>query len=126
MFQIDTDPRRKLLRVRLAGFFTIEEVADFCAQAQAAIIGMGCGSGEHMLLVDTRECVLQAQPVVTAFGKLISEPRFAARRIAIVTGTVASRMQTRRILAHPDAKLFDTPEQADAWLAGEAERAAAA
>jgi hypothetical protein len=116
MFQILPDAGRKLLRVHLSGFFSIEEVADFCVQAQAAILGMGCRSGDHMLLVDTRGCVLQSQPVVVAFGKLISEPRFVARRIAIVTGTVASRMQTRRILAHPAARLFDTPDEAEAWL----------
>jgi hypothetical protein len=125
MFTILPDARRKLLRVHLSGFFSVEEVADFCHQAQRAILGMGCVSGEHSLLVDTRDCVLQAQPVVLAFGKLISEPRFAARRIAIVTGTVASRMQTRRILAHPDARLFDTPEDAEAWLMEETGRTAA-
>lgn len=116
MYTFQADYTRKLIRAQLEGFLSVEEVAAFGADIQAAAVAMGCQSGEHLLYVDTSQCALQAQDVVSAFQALIGNVPLKAKRLAVITGSSLSRMQTRRILVRDHAMLFDCGEDAEHWL----------
>ncbi|AUW56733.1 hypothetical protein C1T17_00185 [Sphingobium sp. SCG-1] len=116
MYTFQADYTRKLIRAQLQGFFSVEEVAAFGADLQAAAATMVCRSGEHLLYVDTSQCALQAQDVVSAFQTLIGNLPLKAKRVAVITGSSLSRMQTRRILVRDQAMLFDHGEDAEHWL----------
>jgi hypothetical protein len=116
MYSIVTEPALKLIRADLSGFFTIEEVVAFGKDVQTASAAMGCRSGEHLLYVNTSACALQSQDVVAAFQALITNSPIKARRIALVTGSSLSRMQTRRILVRDQAMTFESGSEARAWL----------
>lgn len=126
MYTISTDPKHKVIRAQLSGFFSIQEVLEFGDSVQAAARSMGCRSGEHLLYVDTSKCALQAQDVVLAFQGLIQNAPLKSERIAIVTGSSLCRMQTRRILVRDKAVMFESPHDAEKWLlSGEDDQQAA-
>ena len=116
MFDIVVEPEHKLIRANLHGFFDPATVAQFGRAVQMASAGMGCRSGEHLLLVDTTGCTLQAQEVVGAFQALITDSPLKSKRIAIVTGGSLSRMQVRRILVRDQALMFDDADDAEYWV----------
>ena len=115
-YEVTIEPRRKLLRVTLGGFFTVADVAALEAEKRAALVRLGCERNQHFTLVDVTACKLQPQDVVAAFKVAISDPRYMARRLAFVTGSSLARMQVRRMLTRDDANIFDTCQKAEAWL----------
>lgn len=115
MFSIKTDAPRKLVRITISGMVTVEEVQQFRQQERAAVTAMGCRLGDHLALADLTGCGLQLQQVVAAFQQVI-EARGQARRLALVTGDSVVRMQARRVINRPDAALFETIAEAEAWL----------
>lgn len=116
MYSITVDTANKLLRVKLSGFLKPDEVKAFGNEVQVTVARLGYRSGEHSMLVDTCECSLQAQDVVAAFQRVISNAPIKSRRIAVVTGSSLSRMQTRRILVRDQAAMFDSAADAEHWL----------
>jgi len=79
LFTIAAHPRRKLLRVTLQGFFTVEEVGAFARAAQEAVAGMGCRTGDWVHICDISEMKLQSQEVAEAFTRFINNPLSACR-----------------------------------------------
>jgi hypothetical protein len=118
MFTITSEPARKLIRIKLAGMLTSDQVADLYRQEHRAIDAMGCRIGEHLCNVDLTECPLQLQDVVAAFQREI-QARPQARRLAVFTGQALARMQARRILRRPDVAIFVTQQEARGWLFSE-------
>ena len=115
-FSVSIDPRCKLLRVRLSGFFQVDDVAALEVEKRAALARLGTAPNDHVTLVDVSACKLQPQDVFRAFQAAIADPRYMARRIAFVTGDSLSRMQVRRMLTRDDADFFDHVDTAEAWL----------
>lgn len=115
-FSVTTDPALHLLRVIMGGFFGINDVARLAEAHRIARLQLRCAPNQHLTLVDVSDCKLQAQEVVSAFQKMIGDPRYASRRLAFVTGSSLARMQVRRILTRPGTGLFDDVAQAEAWL----------
>jgi hypothetical protein len=118
MFTIEADSRLNLLRVRVIGFLSLEQVAELARAQDSAARGLPCPPNEHLMLCDTSACVLQSQSVVAEFGRLIDFAPRRARRLAVVTGNAASRMQVRRILKRANAEVFVSREDGEAWLLG--------
>ena len=115
MFTISTEPHRQLVRIKVTGMLTLEQVADFYRAEHEAIRAMGCPLGQQIAIVDVSECPLQLQQIVEAFQKSMESPA-RAKRLAMVTGGSLSRMQARRILKRDNAALFETVAEAEAWL----------
>lgn len=117
MIEVTFDPRTKLVRAAMAGSLTVEEVQRFSVQEQAAVRAMGLASGQFFLLVEARGSVVQSQEVVEAFQQLMLHSPLKAKRIATVRAGALSTIQTRRIATVRDsAQVFETVEQAEAWL----------
>ena len=117
MIQVSVEPWRKLVRAKMAGLLTIEEVQDFATQYRAAATGMGLGPDEFSLLVETEGNTVQRQEVMSVFQALLTRPQLRARRIAIVRKGVLGRMQARRLSQQrSDTEVFDNMADAEVWL----------
>jgi hypothetical protein len=116
MFEITTEPRRKLVRIALKAMLTPDQVAELYRQEHHAIHAMGCKLGEHICIVDLTLCPLQVQAVTQAFQSSIKSSG-KARRLAMFTGNALARMQARRIAQSRDnVAIFELREEAEAWL----------
>ena len=117
MIEVTFDSRRKLVRSVMGGLLTTTDVERFSREEQQAVEKMGLKSGEFLLLVETRGNVVQSQDVVAAFQNLMLNSPLKAKRIATVRAGALSRLQTRRINSVRDAaQVFETVEDAEAWL----------
>ena len=117
MIQVTTEPWRKLVRARMSGMLSIEDVEGFAAEFRAAAASMNAGPGEFSLLVETQGNTVQRQDVMGRFQELLTRPQVRARRIAIVRHGMLGRMQARRLTEQSDhAQVFDNMPEADAWL----------
>lgn len=117
MIEVWSEPARRMVRARMSGFLTVDEVAAFSRDEQAAVRSMGLSSGEFVLLVETEGNVVQTQAVIEAFRDLIISSPLKARRIATVRTGALPVMQTRRLTAvRDDYDVFDSVEAAEAWL----------
>ncbi len=125
MYAIATEPAHRLVRITITGLLSVEQVADLYRQEHDAIAAMGCPLGQQIVLVDLRKCPLQVQDVVKTFKSKIGGEQ-SARRIALVTGDSAARMQARRIIERDDAALFSSIGEAEAWLLEAGSKSAAA
>jgi hypothetical protein len=116
MYQITTDPPRKLVRLKLLGMLTREQVTQLYQEEHRLIQEMGCRLGEHLCIVDLTDCPLQVQEVAQAFKSEVGSPA-KARRLAMYTGNALGRMQARRIARErADVAIFNGREEAEAWL----------
>lgn len=111
------DPSRKLLRVKMTGFFMLDAVADYIEQRRAAFNKLGCGPGEHITLCDVRGCHISTQEVLSAFAAALADPATRARRIAFITDSALLRQQIRRMVDADRARCFGDEVEALAWLA---------
>ncbi len=117
MITVDVEPSRKLLRTRMSGFLSVQEVEDFSRREQGLVESMGWKSGEFLLLVDTEGAVIQSQEVVAALQGIVLHSRYRAGRIAVVRRDALTRFQTERILGVRDnTAIFGSVEDALEWL----------
>ncbi len=124
MITIETQREHKLVRIKLSGMLTLEEVEEFYRQEHDAIRRMGCALGEQIVLVDMTECPIQMQQIVSAFQNTMDRPD-RAWRLAMVTGGSLSRMQARRVAKREHVAMFDTTAEAEEWLFAETNKRAA-
>lgn len=125
MYKITTEPRRKLVRLKLAGMLTREQVARLYREEHLAILAMGCRPGDHLCIVDLTACPLQIQEVAQAFQSEIKSSG-KARRLAMYVGEALGRMQARRIARErDDVAIFERRDEAEAWLFADPSRQAA-
>ena len=111
------EPWRKLVRAKMSGMLSTEEVQAFAANFRAAVASMKLGSDEFSLLVETQGNTVQRQDVIALFEQLLTTPQVRARRIAIVRHGMLGRMQARRLTEQRlGAQVFDNMPEADAWL----------
>ena len=116
MFTITTDQARKLMTVTMVGFLTPEDAASCAAQVQTSAAAAGWRTGEFLLLVDSLESSVQAQPVIEAFQAGIAASSLRARKIAVLSTSSLARMQTKRIVSGKVAGLFENRAEAEEWL----------
>lgn len=121
-FSFQVDRSRDLVRIRMAGLFTFGDIAAFLDARRRAHEELGCAPNRHLTLNDVREMKIQSQDVVVAFREMLADPAYRSRRLAFVANQTLARSQLMRALAGRDARCFDDPEEAEAWLlAGEAD-----
>lgn len=118
MYRFDFDPERKLIIATLEGFWTvamveryISDLADFARKA-------GAGHPSLNLLVRAENMAVQPQEVGEAFTA--AEKRFADSirpgRIAVLAGSVLTKMQASRTFQDPGIRIFFDEKEAFYWL----------
>ncbi len=124
-FTIDVEPERDLVRIRMGGFFTAEDIDAFLAQRTTAHGQLTCGPNQHLTLNDLREIKIQAQESVEIFRTMLADPAYRSRRLAFVIGKTLARTQLGRALDQRYARCFEDVATAEAWLFADRDRAAA-
>ncbi|RYF11175.1 MAG: hypothetical protein EOO77_19980 [Oxalobacteraceae bacterium] len=121
-FLIDPDVAREYVRIRLFGFFNVEDIECFEAELLLVHQQMGCGHrGGPLTVTDVTDMSIQSQEVVRRWGEFLANPAHRSRRLAFVTGSTLARMQLERASAGRGARVFTDGAEAERWLfAGEA------
>lgn len=116
-YAFDVDPGRDYIRLRMSGFFTPEDLADFIEARRAAHAELTCPANAHVTLVDIRDMKIQSQNAVAGFGAMLSTSTYFARRLAFAVSPGLLRPQLLRIIAgREDVRCFESVRMAEAWL----------
>ena len=115
MYQLSTDPKYKMVLLKLAGMLTPAEMESMYREEYAAIAAMGCAIGEHVVLADLTECNVQLQDVSAALQAVVSK-HGKAKRVAMVMERPLAKLQARRIAESQEARIFTSRDEALAWL----------
>ena len=119
-FTFTLDRARGLVRIRMQGFYGIEDVEAFFAARRRAHAELGLPPNRHLTLNDVRDMKIQSQEAVAAFRLMLSDPAWRSRRLAFVAGQTLARSQLMRALAgRDDAGCFENVTEAEAWLLDE-------
>lgn len=124
-FAIDVDAARDLVRIRMSGFFTPEDIDAFLAARAVAHTQLRCGPNQHLTLNDLSDMKIQSQDSVEMFRAMLADPAYRSRRLAFVIGRTLARTQLQRALDRRTARCFDDSWAAEAWLFAGSDRAAA-
>ena len=117
-YSVEADPARSLVRIRMAGFFSPEDIAGFIEARRAAHAELTCGRNRHVTINDLRGMKIQSQEIVDAFRAMLADPDYRSRRLAFVVSPTLARTQLMRALANRDARCFGDPWKAEVWLLG--------
>ena len=115
-FSIDVDVARSLVRIRMSGLFSREQVLAFVKARNAAHARLTCPPNMHVTLNDIRDMKIQPQETVAAFREILGDPAYRSRRLAFVTRQTLARQQLLRALDSRDGRCFDDAVEAEAWL----------
>jgi len=115
---VTVEPRRKLLRLAITGFFTPSNVLAFAQEVSVGIATLQPylrGQG-HVTLCDTRGVQIQSQEVVRSFSDMLAHPAARSRRLAYVVDAALAQIQIKRLTDRVDAAYFRDLESAETWL----------
>ena len=116
-FTIELDPSRDLVRIRLSGFFSVDDVERFQAELLLAHRRLGCGRrGGPLTINDISDMAIQSQDVMVRWGAFLADPAHRSRRLAFVVGSTLARMQLQRAIGSRDAMVFTAADEAERWL----------
>lgn len=115
---VTVEPRRKLLRLAITGFFTPSNVLAFAQEVSVGIATLRPyldGQG-HVTLCDTRGVQIQSQEAVRSFSDMLAHPAARSRRLAYVVDAALAQIQIKRLTDRVDAAYFRDLESAETWL----------
>ena len=115
-FSFAVDRGLGLVRIRMAGLFEPDDVAAFREARRRAHAELGCAPNRHSTLNDVRAMKIQPQASVAAFAELLADCEYRSRRLAFVVAPTLARGQLMRALGGREARCFDDPGEAEAWL----------
>ncbi|KQN25425.1 hypothetical protein ASE86_04075 [Sphingomonas sp. Leaf33] len=117
-FTVDVHPDTGLFESAIIGFWTLADVHAFGRAIAAAAKRILDETGRAPVSVcDYTRAGTQSQEVAEAMEAMMRAPVVRSRRIGMVTGTMLSRIQARRLLAErPEVRFFATREEALAWV----------
>ncbi|WP_457313525.1 hypothetical protein [Sphingomonas sp. UYAg733] len=115
-YEITMDVTRKLLTIRVSGYWNQALLDDYKAVITAKLAELGSSTPELRVLVDVREHGVQAQHIANqmqSFLKVIG-PRVG--RVAVIVDSALQKMQTRRINPAGGDGIFGSEDDATSWL----------
>lgn len=115
-FSFEIDRAYGLVRIRMSGFYTLEDIAAFIEARREAHEALGWPRNQHMTLNDVREMKVQPQETVTAFRDMLSDPAYHSRKLAFVVSPTLARGQLARALLGREAQTFTDMPSAVAYL----------
>ncbi|MEG3086624.1 hypothetical protein [Sphingomonas sp. PB4P5] len=115
-YSISVDRLAAFVRIKLGGFFALEDVQEFAAAQRRAYETLASAKGRHVTLCDVSACKIQPQEVVEAFRGLLTDRSLMSARMAFVTGASPAKMQIRRLIARDTCRFFEDEVSAERWL----------
>jgi hypothetical protein len=117
MFTVTVDRSRRLLEVRFEkGMHDVQVVQELHEALLAAMRENGFVPYGFLQLVDISESPIQSQEVYAAFETMGRDPAIQPERLASIVGDAPVRMQARRLVFDHPYGLFNTRDEALAWL----------
>lgn len=120
-FELHVDPKRKLLRVTMSGFFDAPQIMRMAQAVVTTFRQHGFAPDELLTLVDIRQMDIQSQDAVQQFQDLLSTEDTRSRRLAFIVARSLARLQIKRAASHREAEYFEDEASAEAWIAAELE-----
>ena len=114
MYKLTVEQSFNIVELQLSGCLSVAEVARYGGEF-LGYFGSGRLRVGYRMLLDVTSCAIQPQETIAAFGRQVRDTPNASR-IAIVTGSSVIRLQVRRVMTQPYAKLFDDRPEAMDWL----------
>lgn len=105
----------QLVSSTLTGFFNLDHVAAYVAEAEHTIHTCFRQHGRYRMLLDVSGCAIQSQDVLAAFIAHVQRMPVSCRS-AIVVGNSVVRMQVRRVMNRPNVAVFENHADALAWV----------
>ncbi len=116
MYSIASDPRHRMIRLVLAGFWDVDEARAFATEQQAEVRKFGPPNASHLTLADVRDFAVQTQEVSAILRELVRNAASTSKRLAVVGGEGLVRIQVKRITDRDEMQLFATVTDAESWL----------
>jgi hypothetical protein len=123
-FSFEVDKSNCLIRIRMGGIFTHDDIDAFIAARRDAHRELGCPPNAHLTLNDLRGMKIQPADVVATFHELLASPEYRSRRLAFIVGQTFTRGQLMRAATGRSVRWFEDPAAAEAWLLEEDEETA--
>ena len=118
MYSITYRPTLNLLDIAWHGLFTPDAIAHYAQAVWDRFRAEGLRAGAYRLRMDMSQSAVQTQEALAAFRAQFQDfPR--ASRIAIVTPSAIAKLQVRREMTQSYLRLFETADEALAWLAAD-------
>ena len=114
-YSIDLDLPRDLVRIRMSGFFNLEDISRFQAELKAAHGRLGYRD-KPLTIIDISGMAIQTQEVTARWGAFLANPAHRSRRLAFVVAPTLARVQLKRALRDRDARVFSNTAEAEEWL----------
>lgn len=115
-FTFRIDRPHGLVRITMAGFYELDDVAAFFEARRKAHAELGLGPNQHLTLNDLRRMRVQRQEVIEAFRAGLAIPEEKARKLAIIVDAAMAKGQASRAIAAADTRYFTDVAAAEAWL----------
>jgi hypothetical protein len=116
-FSIDIDHSRDLVRIRCAGFFSVDDIARFQTELRLAHHRLDCSRrGGPLTINDISGMAIQSKEAVAGWGAFLANPAHRSRRLAFVVGSTLARMQLLRLIGSRNAQVFTRAGEAEKWL----------
>lgn len=117
MFDVTPDHDLRMLRLAVHGFWDQSVMAAYVAEVRRAMADLRRTGGCRYILVDMSGYPIQPKEIAEAHGALLRSSRnMDGIRVALVMQSVLSRLQANRLAAEAGHEIFDSREEAEAWL----------
>ncbi|MFN3435568.1 MAG: hypothetical protein ACK4ZY_14350 [Sphingomonas sp.] len=118
MFTFAFDPSARILTITGEGLWSLSTLTAFSAEALARGGALRLRHGQFAVLNDVRKMPIQLPEVARGLEILTAKSAaITTAPIAVVVGSVLSKIQVERVVNAPNTKAFLTIEEAKAWLA---------
>ncbi|MDR6852966.1 hypothetical protein J2Y54_002486 [Sphingomonas sp. BE123] len=119
-YRLEVDRARKLLILTALAMHEPEESGWVGEDLRAAIQSFGPDIGQHATLYDGSAIAGMPRATIDQMVRTLDHPAVRAiwaRKVAFVVVTAMARLQVRRLQqVRPDIRMFDTRDDAIAWL----------
>jgi len=110
MFELEFDQQEGLLKRRLWGFWSVDDVNNYVAQLDALIARIRIQNPNFQTLSDSAE--VRAAMAESMKRICTANPG----RVAIVVGSMINKLQVDSIYPYPNVRAFRDEESAREWL----------
>lgn len=120
MFDVRFDPARRVLHLRLEGFWSMATIDHFAAEMAPKATAFRLRHGSFATLSDARAFWIQSADVLERFERFRARAtETKAGPTAIVVASALSKTQAERVLKSDRVRVFLDLAEAEAWLAAE-------
>lgn len=117
MFQVDYDRTTNRLTIKVAGFWTADNVVALAAEVGSKAREASTIRDDFNVIVESFDFPVQANDVADLLANIMrGGMTFTSGQTAVVVGSQLNRAQAERTLVHPRVRIFMGMDEALEWL----------